>query len=266
VPTPLSVGYVKIRSNDPPVHLQARVYDRANVTQGYGGWQEVARPRRSTLTVWQSQPALRMDLPLLFDGLRTNESVQSQLAQLERLAGPSASDRQPPRIRIQAHGGFVPHQSSLWVIDSLSWGDGAMNARGSVVRQQVTVSLLEYVADVRVSEDSAANRARFAAAAPKTKQGAPVKRVVAGPARTHQTGTAPPASRDSGGIRATGLLSGVIVAASEPPVGTPIGGGDDLLSIAAKELGDADRWVEIAQLNGIRDPRSIVRGQVIRLP
>ena len=42
--------------------------------------------------------------------------------------------------------------------------------------------------------------------------------------------------------------------------------GDDLLSVAARELGDADRWVEIAQLNGIRDPRTIAEGQVLRLP
>jgi nucleoid-associated protein YgaU len=39
-----------------------------------------------------------------------------------------------------------------------------------------------------------------------------------------------------------------------------------LLAIAARELGDADRWVELAELNGLRDPRAITPGQVIRLP
>jgi nucleoid-associated protein YgaU len=42
--------------------------------------------------------------------------------------------------------------------------------------------------------------------------------------------------------------------------------GEDLLSVAARELGDASRWHEIADLNGIRDPRAITRAQVIRLP
>jgi len=42
--------------------------------------------------------------------------------------------------------------------------------------------------------------------------------------------------------------------------------GEDLLSVAARELGDATRWVEIAQRSGIRDPRAIKRGQIIRLP
>jgi nucleoid-associated protein YgaU len=31
-------------------------------------------------------------------------------------------------------------------------------------------------------------------------------------------------------------------------------------------LGDARRWREIADLNGIRDPRAITVGQVLRLP
>jgi hypothetical protein len=259
------VGWVTLTASDPPARLQVRVVDRPNVTQGYGGWSEVQRPRRSTLTVWQAQPALRMDLPLLFDAYARGGSVERDLALLERLAGPSASDRQPPRVRLAATGLFVPHQDRVWVIDNLAWGDAAMTAHGNRTRQQVIVSLLEYVEDVRVAEDSAANRARFQAAAPKTKQGAAVKRVVAGPARTHQTGTKPPVAREPGRLTVTGLLSGQPVAAAPSPI-TPLGGGDDLLSIAAKELGDADRWVEIAQLNGIRDPRSIVRGQVIRLP
>jgi nucleoid-associated protein YgaU len=32
------------------------------------------------------------------------------------------------------------------------------------------------------------------------------------------------------------------------------------------ELGDASRWVEIAHLNGLRDPRATTPGKVIRLP
>lgn len=42
--------------------------------------------------------------------------------------------------------------------------------------------------------------------------------------------------------------------------------GDSLSSIAARELGDASRWGEIADLNGIRDPRSITIGTILRMP
>jgi hypothetical protein len=42
--------------------------------------------------------------------------------------------------------------------------------------------------------------------------------------------------------------------------------GDTLISIARHRLGDPGRWVEIARLNGLRDPRAVRPGAVIRLP
>ena len=42
--------------------------------------------------------------------------------------------------------------------------------------------------------------------------------------------------------------------------------GDTLSGIAARELGDADRWPEIATLNNLSDPDSISVGQQLRIP
>lgn len=42
--------------------------------------------------------------------------------------------------------------------------------------------------------------------------------------------------------------------------------GETLSTIAAKKLGDAKRWIEIAALNGIRDPNNVKTGQALRLP
>lgn len=42
--------------------------------------------------------------------------------------------------------------------------------------------------------------------------------------------------------------------------------GDTLSKIAARKLGKAKRWREIADLNDIRDPRSIKPGQILRMP
>lgn len=42
--------------------------------------------------------------------------------------------------------------------------------------------------------------------------------------------------------------------------------GDTLITIAAKQLGDASRWDDIARLNNLRDPRSVRQGALIRLP
>jgi len=246
--TQSSVGWVQIVSADPPIVLFTRLSDqRPNIDQGYGGWTEVARPRRPTLSVWIGSPALRMSLPLLFDRWREGDSIEGQLADLETLAAPSAADGAPPRIRLSAQGGIVPRQEKTWVIDNLTWGDGALTNRdGDRIRQQVTLSLLEYVRDVRVDEDSAALRHRLLAATAASKAGAKKKRVKA-------------KAKTGGG---TGGTRAATRAAASPGFGT----GEDLATIAARELGDAARWIELAQLNGLRDPRAVTTGQVLRLP
>lgn len=42
--------------------------------------------------------------------------------------------------------------------------------------------------------------------------------------------------------------------------------GDTLSKIAARQLGSAGRWPDIASLNGIRDPNRVTVGQVLKLP
>ena len=42
--------------------------------------------------------------------------------------------------------------------------------------------------------------------------------------------------------------------------------GQSLWRIAAAELGDGERWTEIAELNGLDDPNAIREGDVLRLP
>jgi hypothetical protein len=235
---------VRISSNDPPVSLTARLSDtRPNVDAGYGGWQEIARPRRRPLSVWTGSPGLRLTLPILLDAWRSGTSIERLISQVEQLSLPTAADGSPPRVRFVARGGAVPHQDRTWVVDSLSWGDALMNAAGDRVRQQVSLSFLEWIADVRVTEKSSATQLRRQTARAKSKGGASSKRVVATKGRPKTTGK-------------TRSVSSV----------EEFGAGEDLLSIAARELGDADRWIEIAQLNGLRDPRAIAPGQVIRLP
>lgn len=48
-----------------------------------------------------------------------------------------------------------------------------------------------------------------------------------------------------------------------PPANSP---GETLMDIAAREYGDPSRWREIAQLNGIRDPRKVPANMLLRLP
>lgn len=62
-------------------------------------------------------------------------------------------------------------------------------------------------------------------------------------------------------------------AASPSPSPPPAAGGtvtvrsgDTLSGIAKRHLGDPNRWREIAQINGIKDPKGIRPGQKLRLP
>src|SRR5262249_41353359 len=151
-----------------------------NVDAGYGGWQEVARPRRRPLSVWQGSPGLRLSLPILLDQFAAGVSIERPIAQLESLALPTAPDGSPPRARAAAPGAAARHRTRTWVVATPTWAAALRNGAGDRVRQQVPGAFLEYIADVRVGEDSTAGRIRRQAARAKTKAGAPRKRVIAG--------------------------------------------------------------------------------------
>ena len=158
------VGRIRLWTNDPPLEVTARLgEERPNVESGYGGWEEVARPRRRPLTSWQGLPALRMTIPILFNGWASDTSQEGEIAALEKMAGgrlAHARGGEPPLVHIKALGSAVPYQGRTWVITELAWGEALMNQHGNRVRQHVTVSLLEYIADAFISMRSASQRRR----------------------------------------------------------------------------------------------------------
>lgn len=245
---PPPLGWVRITSDDPPIQITVRLWEeRPNVDEGYGGWEAVERPRRSPITTWKSAPGLKMTLPLLIDRWRSGVSVERTIDLIQQMGRPTASDGEPPQIQLNALGGHIPYQGRVWVVDSLSWGEALMNTNGNRVRQQVTLTLLEYVEDLYLTARSAANRRRVKAKQKKRRRGARSKRIVA------KRSVKPRRKKKAGTLLAAGPDD-------------DFGQGEDLLTIAARELGDADRWIEIAQLNGLRDPYAISPGQVLRLP
>jgi hypothetical protein len=243
MPGRAQVGWVQISSSDPPLRVTARLSEeQPKVESGYGGWEEVARPRRPPITTFKSVPALRLTLPILFDQWATGRSVEKQISDLTMMARATGSDGEPPAVRISATGGSIPYQARRWVITDLTFGDALVNDHGNRVRQQVTVGLMEYVEELYVTQRSAANRQRAKAAQTKTKAGAAAKRVTV-------------ANRPARAAKPKVVVGGGL-----------LGTGETLVRIAAMELGDATRWVEIAELNGLRDPRAMTPGVVIRLP
>jgi hypothetical protein len=249
--TEIRLGFVRVSSTDPPLSVTCRLAEeRPDLTSGWGGWEEVPRPRRSPITTWKGSPGNHLTLPVLLDAWAAGSSIERDVSILDQMGRPVAADGNPPRLTVTARGNAVPGQARRWVIDTVTWGDALMNANGDRVRQYATLELLEYVDDVYLQDRAAANARRAKAKVPVKAKGAAKKRVVAKKAKK------PVAKKKALGIgtnRAT-------ITANE------WGSGESLVDIAANELGDGNRWIEIAELNGLRDPRAIQPGQVIRLP
>ena len=212
-----------LRGNTPPVPAG-----------GFGGWQLVARPRRKALTRWKGINPFQQTLSLIFDGFDTDTSVEDSCLTLERMAQPPAARTDPPLIKIV---GAVPHPELVYVIGDGNGGDGLAwdaspiySPSGYRVRQEVVITLLEYVPDDRIAGLPAASRARQQASSDSARAAA-----AAGghPTRSHTY---------------------------------TVKGGDTLTSIAARELGSATRWTEIGQLNGLADPYHLTVGQQLRMP
>jgi len=189
------------------------------ISEGYGGWDVIDRPKRVGATQWNGKPPFQMEVPLMFDGWADNNSIESVFRRFEEMALPVAERKPPPVLKVT---GPIPWGGgNEWVITHIE-PTGSLRRRsdGHRVRQSCTVTLRRYVEIERIGQ-KAASRAR---GKNKTKG---------------KTG------------------KGRVYIVKK---------GDTLSSIAAKQLGDASRWREIARLNNIRDPRDIRPGQRLRLP
>lgn len=191
---------------------------------GVGGWEEVPHPYRPSTTRWTTLPLRQLEVALLLDGWRQQASVEESCRILDAYARPQANTNTPPVLAFL----WGSYAAFRWVIQDLSWGEELRDPQGRRLRQQVTVSLLEYRDDeVTVSDP------RKRAAAPSPPKG------------TGRPSTAQP------------VPSGRTYTVKQ---------GDTLGRIASRELGRSSRWSEIAKLNNLRDPDRLAVGQRLRLP
>lgn len=232
--------FITLTSTSPRLSVTAlRGQSGAVPVSGTIGWTEVPRPKRKALTTWDGNSPLRVLLPIILgirpgsDSFIDDTSAAGDRTTLERMAQPSAVGAEPPIITIV---GPMLHNDVRWVIEDFDWDPNPMSSptgKGFVVRQAVTVHLLEHVAGDSIIEQSAAARTRAVAA---TKSATAAKAAGSSTAQTTHAKT-------------------YVVKA-----------GDTLSSIAARVLGNYKRWNEIATLNNIRDPNTITVGQELRLP
>ena len=227
-----AMGQFVLLADDPSLSFKA-YFDETTVkvTDGYGGWEKVTRPRRRSLTVWQGRNGLALQFGFILDNYADGSglAVERAARALSRMGGVGLGDDEPPLLTLDANGA-IPHDVKddphlSWVLDDIDWGDSLLNPEGHRVRIQGTLTLSQFIEDQHLSRLSSVQkrRKRKKAAKGKHKKGSKVKRY-------------------------------------------KVKRGDTLRKIAAKLLGDADRWREIAKLNNIRDPKSLKVGDTLRIP
>lgn len=139
------------------------------ITQGVGGWEEIERSRRKSITSWKGRQPLAITFPVLFDTLHDESKgylLERQIRALEKMAG-MLTTGEPPTVQFDS-GGLIPHDNhdhpgKRWVINGLEEGDSIRNSRANRIRQAFKVTVLEYVEDVHLDELPAHKRRRAAA-------------------------------------------------------------------------------------------------------
>lgn len=220
---------VRVYSIAPPLQVVGLLGEAApSVDAGTGGWELTERPRRAPVTTWKSPPPRKVALDLMLDGWASRTTVAAQVDAIEAMALPQDTHTQPPVVFLDAPGVRVPSAPAGWVITSLELAESLRAVDGNLYRQLVKLELTEYVADVLADPKRA----------PKRK---PKPKPKPAPKKTTRAKS-----------KATASTSGY--------------DGETLPQIAQRTLGASGRWPELAALNGIRDPRAVRAGQLIRLP
>lgn len=155
-------AYVTLVSSSPKLTVSAILSQDMPKVTGFGGWNEVVRPRRVAFVDWQGNSPIRLAFGLMLDAWGDGPlTVEQDCLDLERMARPGPQNQKPPTLKITE--GELPHMNVTWVIDSLEWGDCIRQRdTGKRVRQVVSLVLVA-VSDPYASAKSPAASNRAAA-------------------------------------------------------------------------------------------------------
>src|SRR5262245_20275225 len=135
-------GAFYIKSLENNLTFTARLADQAAiVTDGYGGWQTVPRPKDVAVVEWQGRNTLAIEIPFMIDFWASSDEAEAtttpgkdceeQAGNLEHLAGLGCT-YQPPICLVDGYGA-IPHDFTQrpklrWVVEGLQW-DKAIELR-----------------------------------------------------------------------------------------------------------------------------------------
>jgi nucleoid-associated protein YgaU len=228
------IGWARLTAEDTPAltvlcELGANV---PPVTQGYAEWEEVDRKKRISLTNWTGYKPMAVELPLWLDDITNERSVEDAIAIIEAFAG--RGKRRAGYNRGSDYSEppkLIVHTAGVMPYDAQAFPS-----------MRWVVQDLDWDDDEAITNDHG-NRIR-APVVMHLLQYVTDTRL--------QDRSLAAAQRRAGRIPVRHVYT--------------VRAGDTLPSIARKKLGDPGRWVEIARLNDIRDPRALKPGARLRIP
>jgi hypothetical protein len=187
-------------------------------TGGIAQWNEVRRPRRRSMTEFETETPLKYSFDVVLNAF-PDGNVEPLIGRILGWAARMDLPYQPTLLKVT---GPIVYPQVTYFLSKCDQLDESMefNSAGRICRQFLDLEITEYVAPDLVIQT------------PPPAQAAQARANVTAPAeRTHT-----------------------------------VSAGDTLWSIATKFLGKGQRWQEIADKNGIRDPRSLKIGTVLKVP
>lgn len=121
---------------------------------GGGGWENVAMPKRGSVSVWRGKNDLRLALEVIFSKFIDGESVMDDVTTLWQMYSPASDTDSPPSVSINAAGKLTPFEAVPWLIEEFEWGDAEANVHGNRSLQRISLTLLEYRRDPRIVRTS----------------------------------------------------------------------------------------------------------------
>jgi hypothetical protein len=114
----------------------------AKLVGGGATFAETPRPERTSITDFTGNPLIRIDVPIFFDGFRQDRSIEGHINQVLGLTRGDDDGTPPPDFTAR---GPIPYSGLRYVMELPDWGDGDLNRRGEIVRQALTLHLVQWV-------------------------------------------------------------------------------------------------------------------------
>lgn len=149
-------GQIRLTSVDPYLVFQAVLGDVTPlISNGFGGWKTIDRPRRVQMTAWQGRQTFQLVCNVIlncFEEPTGKVDVEQEISVLESLAQVPDGKNEPPILQVDG-GGAVPHDvhsapKAFWVLNDIQYTEQLWNDNGRRSRAVATLTLLEYEPDV----------------------------------------------------------------------------------------------------------------------